>query len=92
MNTEKDLIFFYGLECPHCIEIEKHIDRLIEEGFNIEKLEVWNNKENDDFMLELDKGEECCGGVPFLINRKTGKSICGEATYKDIKNWAEGKQ
>jgi hypothetical protein len=91
MNTEKDIIFFYGLDCPHCIKVEKHIDRLIGEGFNIKKLEVWNNKVNDELMLNLDKGEDVCGGVPFFINQNTGKTICGEASYKEIKNWAEGK-
>lgn len=87
----KDLLFFYGLDCPHCIPVEKHVDRLISEGFNIKKLEVWNNKENDELMVKLDQGEDMCGGVPFLLNLITGKKVCGEATYKEIKNWAEGK-
>jgi hypothetical protein len=91
MNTDKNLIFFYGLDCPHCLEVEKHVDRLIGEGFDIKKLEVWNNKENDELMIELDNGEDGCGGVPFFINQNTTKTICGEATYKEIKNWAEGK-
>ena len=88
---KKDLIFFYGLDCPHCVEVEKHVDKLIEEGFNIKKLEVWNNMENDKIMVDLDVGEDMCGGVPFFINQISGKTICGEATYKEIKNWAEGK-
>jgi len=88
----KDLLFFYGIGCPHCIDIEKSVDRLIAEGFSIQKLEVWNNKENDKLMVELDVGKNECGGVPLLINQKTNKTICGEATYKQIKNWAEGKQ
>ena len=88
---KKDLIFFYGLDCPHCVEVEKHVDKLIEEGFNIKKLEVWNNMENDKIMVDLDVGEDMCGGVPFFINQISGKTICGEATYKEIKSWAEGK-
>jgi hypothetical protein len=86
---KKDLLFFYGLECPHCITTEKCVDRLIVEGVNIKKVEVWHNKENDKMMEELDKGEDMCGGVPFFLNQNTGKTICGEATYKEIKNWAE---
>ena len=87
----KDLLFFYGLGCPHCIIPEKHVDKLIDEGVNIKKMEVWDNKENDKIMEELDRGEDMCGGVPFFLNQNTGKTICGEATYKEIKNWAEGK-
>jgi len=87
----KDLLFFYGLDCPHCVEGEKYVDRLISQGFDIEKLEVWNNKENDKILEKLDCGEEMCGGVPFFLNQKTKKTICGEATFEEVKNWAEGK-
>jgi len=84
----KDLLFFYGLECPHCIVTEKFVDKLIKEGINIKKVEVWHNKENDKMLMELDIGDDMCGGVPFFINQNTNKTICGEATYKEIKKWA----
>jgi hypothetical protein len=58
---------------------------------NIKKMEVWNNKENDEMMMELDKGDDMCGGVPFFLNQNTSKTICGEATYEEIKKWAKGK-
>jgi len=54
-------------------------------------VEVWHNKENDKILENLDKGENMCGGVPFFLNQNTNKTICGEASYKEIKNWAEGK-
>jgi len=87
----KEILFFYGSDCPHCIDVEKHVDRLISEGVDIKKVEVWHNKENDKILVELDKGDNTCGGVPFFLNQKTGKTICGEATYKEIKKWAEGE-
>jgi len=87
----KDLLFFYGLECPHCIIVEKYVDQLISEGVNIKKIEIWHNEENDKLMYDLDVGENMCGGVPFFLNQITGKTICGEATYKEIKSWAESK-
>jgi hypothetical protein len=87
----KDLLFFYGLECPHCISMEAIVDKLINEGYNIKKLEVWHNEENDKLLENLDKGDECCGGVPFFLNQNTKKTICGEEDYKEVKNWAEGK-
>ncbi len=84
----EDLLFFYGLECPHCLIVEKHVDSLIAEGINIKKIEVWHNKENDEMLMNLDLKDDNCGGVPFFLNQKTGKTICGEATYKEIKKWA----
>ena len=87
----KDLLFFYGLECPHCISMESIVDKLINEGYNIKKLEVWHNEENDKLLENLDKGDECCGWVPFFLNQNTKKTICGEGDYKEVKNWAEGK-
>jgi hypothetical protein len=87
----KDLLFFYGDECDYCIETMRDVDRLIGEGFDIKKLEVWNNKENDSLMIKLDKGENMCGGVPFFLNQNTNNTICGETSYKEIRKWAEGK-
>ncbi len=87
---EKRLLFFYGLDCPHCLDSEKIVDELISDGFEIEKLEVWYNEENDELMQKLDVGEEICDGIPFFLNQKTNKKICGNAPYNEIKTWAEG--
>jgi len=87
----KDLIFFYGLECPNCVPMEAIVDKLINEGINIKKVEVWHNKENDKILEELDCGDEPCGGVPFFLNQNNSKTICGEASLKEVRNWAEGK-
>jgi len=87
----KNLLFFYGLDCPHCIEPEKIVDELINEGFPIHKMEVWYDEENNSILEELDSGENNCGGIPFFLNKDTGKTICGDAPYKEIKLWAEGK-
>ncbi len=85
------LINFYGTECPHCIKMHEFLDRLEkEEGIKVEKVEVWHNEENMKKLEALDKENEC-GGVPFFVNTETGGSICGEATYKEIKDWAQGK-
>ena len=53
------------------------------------RLEVWNNKENEKKLEQCDKGKDPCGGVPFFINTKTGCTICGEAEYEEIKEWAK---
>jgi glutaredoxin-related protein len=85
----KDLLFFYGLECPHCIRMEKFVDKLKKEGHDIEKVEIWHNEKNNKMMEELDNEPEPCGGVPFFLNKKSKKTVCGEVTYKELKEWAE---
>jgi hypothetical protein len=65
-----------------------------EEGLSITRLEVWHNSQNAALMREVEKDEEgraFCGGVPFFYNERTGKKICGEATYEELKKWALGK-
>ena len=82
------LLEFYGTECPHCVRMHELVERLEkEEGVQVEALEVWHNKENEKKLLELDK--DFCGGVPFFFNTKTGKWICGEASYEEPKDGAK---
>lgn len=85
-----DLIEFYGTECPHCVTMEPLIERLeAETGLKIERFEVWHNAKNAELMKKFDK--DFCGGVPFFFNKKTGKWICGSASYENLKKWALGK-
>jgi hypothetical protein len=82
-----NLIFFYGEGCPHCERMEKIVCRLEDEhGIEICRKEVWNDEENLKHMESLDNGS--CGGVPFFINIKSGKSICGEVSLNELKLWA----
>ena len=88
--AEDNLLMFYGKECRHCHELMPVVEKVEEEqGVSVKKLEVWHNSENRKLFEGFDKGK--CGGVPFLYNKKTGKSICGEGSYDDLKNWAQGK-
>lgn len=85
-----DLIEFYGTECVHCRKMEPLIQRLEgETGLKVQKIEVWHNEANAVMMRNFDKG--FCGGVPFFINRKTNKWICGSTPYDSFKAWAQGK-
>ena len=39
----QDLLFFYGTECPHCIRMDKLLDKLKkEEGIKVEKERLLN--------------------------------------------------
>lgn len=85
------LLNFYGTECPHCIKMHKLLDELkAKENIEVEKLEVWHNDENMKKLESLDKEGEC-GGVPYFVNTDSGATICGEATYEEIKKWAQSK-
>lgn len=92
-----DLIEFYGTECPHCKDMDPIRERLEkEEGIKIRRLEVWHNEKNAKNFVEMEprkaNGERVCGGVPFFLNLKTGKWICGSTDYESFKKWAKGKQ
>lgn len=81
------LLQFYGTECPHCERMRPLVEKLESEtGAQVEKLEIWHNKENEARMRELDR--DFCGGVPFFYNTKTSKWICGEANYDKLREWA----
>ena len=82
------LLEFYGTECPHCIDMRELVERLEkEENVQVERFEVWHNKENEQKLLELDK--DMCGGVPFFYNTKNKKFVCGSASYEELKEWAK---
>ncbi|MCX6755804.1 MAG: conjugal transfer protein TraF [Candidatus Nomurabacteria bacterium] len=89
-ENRNHLLFFYGSDCSHCDEMEPVCEKLkTETGIELEKIEVDHSDENAKMMESLDK--EPCGGVPFFVNTISGKTLCGEVPYEDLKNWAEGK-
>jgi len=89
------LIEFFGTECVHCRALLPMIERLEkEEKVKITRIEVWHNAQNAKLMQSYDKDEKgniFCGGVPFLVNEKTGKKLCGVPSYDKLKAWALGK-
>ncbi|MAE13210.1 hypothetical protein CMO92_01475 [Candidatus Woesearchaeota archaeon] len=84
------LLMFTGTECGHCHEMEPVVAEL-EKSLNVKvvRLEVWHDEENNALREKLDGGK--CGGVPFFFNEKTEKSICGEASLDQMKEWASGE-
>ena len=64
------IILFYGTGCPHCEKVEEYLqENNIESKINIEKKEVYDNKDNANLLAKIAKK---CGikenelGVPFL--------------------------
>lgn len=84
-------MMFYGRESPECKEMNKLLDRLEEEeGIEVKCLEVWHDSSNQSLMMKY--AEERCIGVPFLFNSDTGDYICGESSYKRVKEWAKEEE
>ncbi|PIR73830.1 MAG: hypothetical protein COU40_00305 [Candidatus Moranbacteria bacterium CG10_big_fil_rev_8_21_14_0_10_35_21] len=78
-GTSEEIIYFYGKECPHCLDVAKFLEEnKIAEKVSFSKKEVWHNTFNNSEMLEKAKG---CGldpkkiGVPFLYAR--GECLIG---------------
>ena len=85
-----DLVEYYGTECHFCIQMAPDIDKLEKElKVKIVKKECWHNAANQAEFMKVAAGK--CQGVPFFINKKTGKYICGAAPYDKLKAWAMGK-
>lgn len=83
-----ELIDYYGTECVHCNEMLPLIEKLEKElGVKIVRKEVWHDAKNQEEFMKEAKGK--CNGVPFLLNKKNGKFICGAATYDKLKDWAK---
>ena len=81
---------FYGKECPHCQTMMPLVDKLIEEGIKIEKMETWHDKKNAAKQAEVDKG--LCGGVPFFYNTDSKQFICGATDEEALRKWASGEK
>ena len=90
MAEDSDLVEYYGTECHFCIQMAPLIEKLEAElGITIRKVETWHNEANKKEWEAADAGK--CGGVPFFLNKKSGKFICGATSYEKLKEWAEGK-
>lgn len=89
-DTPSFLNMFYGKECPHCAKMLRLAKRLeVEENVTIMRFEIWHDAENMKTMEAIDRGK--CDGVPFFYNEKTRATLCGEATYEELKQWAGTK-
>jgi len=84
------LLEFYGKECGHCKKMEPIIEKLENElEVKVQRMEVWHDEANEKKWADESRG--ICMGVPFFVNTETQKTICGEASYEELKTWAIGK-
>jgi hypothetical protein len=82
---------FHGKECPHCHAMHHIVDRLVEEGEDIERLEVWHDENNANEMRKFSAAiMNACGGdlgVPAFLDKNGDRAICGEVSYDRLKEW-----
>jgi len=84
------LMEFYGKECGHCKKMDSLVEKLEQElGLKVQRMEVWHDEENQKKFVDEARG--ICQGVPFFVNTETQKTICGEASYEELKSWASGE-
>jgi thiol-disulfide isomerase/thioredoxin len=80
----KHIYFFYGQECPWCHKMMPNVEQIeLELGIVVQKLEVWHDEKNAKILEKLNKGR--CGGVPFMINTKNDKWICGFTDASEVR-------
>jgi len=86
------IIMFHGADCPHCRAMMPLVGKLEkEEKIKIEKKEVWHDEKNAE---EMRSHQEviiaACGGdlgVPCFLSKKKNKALCGEVSYKELREW-----
>ena len=72
VNAEEvSITFFNGNGCPHCAREEKFLETLkkqLGENINIQSLETWDNKENNELLTKVRKAlNNSDEGVPFTV-------------------------
>ncbi len=91
---EKNLLMFSGTECPHCARMRPLLIKLESEtGIMVEERDTWK-KQSDFRLLENYQdatGDDECRGIPFFYNVTNKTFLCGEVNYKQLKDWATGK-
>lgn len=85
---EVTLNLFYGKECPHCEAEQKYLKTLEKkygDELKINKIEVWHDKENSEFLSKVKKalGDDN-NYVPYTVIGTTGITGYNEDTQSKI--------
>lgn len=91
-DEQADLILFWGDGCPHCENVEKHIDENnLDDLVKISYKEVYYNKTNQNLLNETAKKcpeiDTSQGiGVPFALSKSDNKCLYGDQPIIDWLN------
>lgn len=89
-EADSDLLFFYGITCPHCKTVEEHLDSdQLEQKLSLSRYEVYQNASNSNLFTGTVQAicpDEASGAglpVPFLIDQQDKKCIIGDQPIID---------
>jgi len=91
VTNQSELYYFYTVGCAYCKKVEPIVDELIEEGYNILKLDL-EEPENKQVMDELKVQHTFRCGTPFFIDPQTGNNVCGSRDKETLIKWTAGEQ
>jgi len=90
VNTDSPWYVFCSQGCGFCKKAEPHVDALIEEGYNLLKLDV-AEPANQTLVQEMKTKWNTQCGTPWFINSETGKGVCGYREKDVLKMWLDGE-
>lgn len=84
---QEGVTFFYGEGCPYTTRVLPDVECLetamTSQGRKLGRREVWHDEDNQRKYIEVARGK--CRGVPFFVNEKTGRFVCGAAPCSVLK-------
>ena len=86
-----ELYYFYTVGCAYCKKVDPIVDQMIEEGYNILKLDL-EEPENKQVRDELREKFQFSCGTPFFIDSETGNNVCGSRDKETLIKWAAGEK
>ena len=90
---EVTLNIFYGEECPHCEAEQEYLKKLQKEygdDLKINKIEVWHNEENSEFLEKVKKAlNDKEQGVPYTVVGMSSLLGYNDSLQSDIKDMIE---
>lgn len=79
---DKDIIYYYGAECPHCKRVNEFLEQNdVASKMEFTKKEVWHDRKNSQ---EMQGRAQSCGmaanaiGVPFIYIASENRCLTGE--------------
>ena len=92
-SMKNNKIFFYGTDCPHCEAMRPLMAKLaFDTGIVFDERDVWKNQSDyriyENYQNEVTKKDPDCVGLPFFYDIHNNTYLCGEVSYRTLKEWA----
>ena len=86
------LWYVYSNRCRFCSKSDDSVKKLIEEGHDIQCVDITSDPENIKRINNLKKkfGINC--GTPMFVNIETGHHVCGARSDEILHKWINGEE